>query len=280
MKRLEPRIAEIVDQQLDAMETAGPPADLVDELRAADPVAGDLRAARRALRRPRRLPAPQRPPAGPVHSDSRPARAAAAGPRLHALAGRAIAAPPRRGHSRHAGPRARRRAHRRRTHRHRQPAAARRARDHVEHARARHAGPAAAPRPAGRGARRPRRRRPRDRGAAALAVDRAQRDSAHHHHRRRGRRRADPGRQAGVRVAAVGQSRSRLHRLTRKSSTSAAARPDIWRSATACITASAPRWRGWRCASRSPRCCAASRRSRSPRTSTMCSSGRSTSSTG
>jgi cytochrome P450 len=29
MKRLEPRIAEIVDQQLDAMETAGPPVDLV-----------------------------------------------------------------------------------------------------------------------------------------------------------------------------------------------------------------------------------------------------------
>ncbi|MGY4654307.1 cytochrome P450 [Mycobacterium sp. URHB0021] len=30
MKRLEPRIAEIVDQQLDAMETAGPPTDLVE----------------------------------------------------------------------------------------------------------------------------------------------------------------------------------------------------------------------------------------------------------
>ena len=30
MKRLEPRIAEIVDQQLDAMETAGPPSDLVE----------------------------------------------------------------------------------------------------------------------------------------------------------------------------------------------------------------------------------------------------------
>src|SRR6478609_3696298 len=30
MKRLEPRIAEIVDMQLDAMEIAGPPADLVD----------------------------------------------------------------------------------------------------------------------------------------------------------------------------------------------------------------------------------------------------------
>ena len=30
MKRLQPRIAEIVDQQLDAMETAGPPVDLVE----------------------------------------------------------------------------------------------------------------------------------------------------------------------------------------------------------------------------------------------------------
>ena len=30
MKRLEPRIVEIVDQQLDAMENAGPPADLVE----------------------------------------------------------------------------------------------------------------------------------------------------------------------------------------------------------------------------------------------------------
>ena len=73
MKRLEPRIVEIVDQHLDAMESAGPPVDLVEQLRAADPVAGDLRVARRALRRPRRLPAAQRTPAGPLHSDRRTA---------------------------------------------------------------------------------------------------------------------------------------------------------------------------------------------------------------
>ncbi len=32
MRRLEPRIVEIVDQHLDAMESAGPPVDLVDSL--------------------------------------------------------------------------------------------------------------------------------------------------------------------------------------------------------------------------------------------------------
>ena len=63
-------------------------------------------------------------------------------------------------------------------------------------------------------------------------------------------------------------------------STSAAARQAIWRSGTACTTASARRWPGWRCASRCPRCCAGSRTWRSPRTSPMCSSARSTSSTG
>ena len=49
MKRLEPRIVEIVDAQLDAMEKTGPPVGFGGELRAADPVAGDLRAARRAV---------------------------------------------------------------------------------------------------------------------------------------------------------------------------------------------------------------------------------------
>ena len=38
-------------------------------------------------------------------------------------------------------------------------------------------------------------------------------DSADHHHRRRDRRRGDSRRSAGVRVAAVGQPRSRIHRL-------------------------------------------------------------------
>ena len=64
MKRLEPRIVEIVDAQLDAMENAGRASRSGGELRAADSVAGDLRTARCALRRPRGLPAAQRPPAG------------------------------------------------------------------------------------------------------------------------------------------------------------------------------------------------------------------------
>ena len=75
-------------------------------------------------------------------------------------------------------------------------------------------------------------------------------------------------------VAAVGQPRPRLHRLTGSARHRAAARRAIWRSGTACTTASARRWREWRCGSRSPRCCAGSRISRSPRTSPMCSSGR------
>ena len=71
MKRLEPRIVEIVDAHARRDGNAGPPADLVRELRAADSVAGDLRTARRALRRPRGLPAAQRAPARLLHSDTR-----------------------------------------------------------------------------------------------------------------------------------------------------------------------------------------------------------------
>ena len=93
-------------------------------------------------------------------------------------------------------------------------------------------------------------------------------DPADHHDRRRGRGRDDPRGPAGLRVAAVGQPGSRLHRRAGRFSTSPAAHRATWRSATACTTASARRWRGWRCGSPGPRCCAASRTSRSPRTST------------
>ena len=55
---------------------------------------------------------------------------------------------------------------------------------------------------------------PRGRRTAALAVDRAQRHPPDHHHRRRGRGRADSGRRTRFRVAAVGQSGSGLRRLT------------------------------------------------------------------
>ena len=53
MRRLEPRIERITAEQLDAMEPPGPPADLVPAFALPHPVAGDLRAARRAVRRPR-----------------------------------------------------------------------------------------------------------------------------------------------------------------------------------------------------------------------------------
>ena len=65
IRRLEPRIVEIVDDHLDAMAAAGPPAELVERLRAAGAEPGDLRAARRPVRRPRRVPGPRGPPARP-----------------------------------------------------------------------------------------------------------------------------------------------------------------------------------------------------------------------
>ena len=55
--------------------------------------------------------------------------------------------------------------------------------------------------------------------------------------------------------------------------------PGTWRSGTASTTASARHWPAWRCRSRFPRCCGGFRRWRWPKTSPMCSSGRSTSST-
>ena len=87
IKRLEPRIAEIVTEHLDAMEAAGAPVDLVESLRPAHPVAGDLRAAGRPVRRPRRLPEAQRTPTRLVAPDPRTVGDGAPGPRLHAHAG-------------------------------------------------------------------------------------------------------------------------------------------------------------------------------------------------
>ena len=87
MKRLEPRIAEIVDdaprRDGDRRSASGPGG----QLRPADSVAGDLRTARCALRRPQRLPEAQRAPAGPVPSDTRTAGTAAAGTRVHDVSG-------------------------------------------------------------------------------------------------------------------------------------------------------------------------------------------------
>ena len=60
LSRLVPRIEQIVAQQLDPMAGAGSPVDLVETFAMPIPVVGDLRAAGRALPRPRRLPAAQR----------------------------------------------------------------------------------------------------------------------------------------------------------------------------------------------------------------------------
>ena len=85
------------------------------DVRAADPVAGDLRAARGAVRRPGGVPGPHGPAAGPLDL----ARGAdGAGPRgarayMESLVARAKREPGR-GHARHAGARARGRDHRRR----------------------------------------------------------------------------------------------------------------------------------------------------------------------
>ena len=159
IKRLEPRITEIVDEHLDAMEAAGPPVDLVENFALPIPslvicellgVPYEDRADFQA----------QRTSARPLASDTGRMELQRAGREyMHSLVARART-PPRRGHSRHADPRTRRRAHRRRTRRRRGPAVARRPRDHVEHAGPRHPGAVASPRPARRRARRPGRRRP------------------------------------------------------------------------------------------------------------------------
>ena len=143
----------------------------------------------------------------------------------------------------------------------------------------RHAGAAAAPRPARRGARRPGRGRARRRGTAALAVDRAHRDSADHHHRGRDRRRDDPGGSAGLRVAAVGQPRPGVHRLAgRARHPPRRARASGVRPRRAPLPRRSAGPHGD--ADRVPRAAApVPRRWRWPRTSTMCSSGRFTSST-
>ena len=71
MKRLEPRITEIVDAALDSMESRRCASGSGGELRAADSLTGDLRAARRTVRRPRGLPAAQRASTRLLDSDSR-----------------------------------------------------------------------------------------------------------------------------------------------------------------------------------------------------------------
>ena len=102
------------------MERAGSPGRPGDRLRAAGPVAGDLRAARRAVRGPRGASSDRTGRLLDLSAAARGARGGAAGvARLHGRAGRPRAGRARRGHARHAGARARRRPDRRRAHRHR-----------------------------------------------------------------------------------------------------------------------------------------------------------------
>ena len=112
MKRLEPRIAEIVEQQLDEMESAGPPVDLVEHFALPIPSLvicellgvpyDDREDFQRRTARQLDL----------SHSDCRTIRAAAPGQGVYAVSGRAVKTPAGRGHSRHDGPRALRRGHR------------------------------------------------------------------------------------------------------------------------------------------------------------------------
>ena len=109
IKRVEamrPAVQRIVDDLIDRMLAGPHPVDLVRGLRAAGALAGDLRTARRALRRPRLLPAQQQAPDQPGH----PAGGEPAGPgQLHRLPGPADqrqARPPRRRPALPAGPRA------------------------------------------------------------------------------------------------------------------------------------------------------------------------------
>ena len=157
MRRLQPRIAEIVDSRLDAMEQAGPPADLVADFALPIPslvicellgVPYSDRAEFQA--RSNRLLDLSRDP------DDRLAAGRENREYMSRLCRRGPREPGRR-HPRRTGPRPRRRPDPRRADRHRRSAADRRARDDVEHAGARHARAAAPPRA---GCARP--RRPRD----------------------------------------------------------------------------------------------------------------------
>ena len=281
MRRLEPRIAEIVDAHLDALEQAGPPADLVADFALpvpslvicellgvpyADRTAFQARTARQL---DLSIPIPERLELG------RASRAYMAG-----LVARAQAAPGDdmlgmlvREHGDDltvdelvgiAGLLLRRRA-----------------RDHVEHAGAGHARPAAPPRAARRWCATTRTRvGAGGRGAAALARDRALRRPAHHDRRRRAGRRRDPGRLAAGPRAGDGQPRPGARRRPRPPRRHARTRAATSRSATASTTASARRWRAWRCGSRSRPCSAASRTWRWRCHSTRSASAPSTSFTG
>ena len=152
MRRLEPRIVEIVSDHLDALERGGSPADLVPTFALPIPslVICELLGvpytdrAEFQARTGRLLDLS-------ISMDERRELARENQAYMDALVAQALEDTGR-GHARDAGPRTRQRADQRRAQRHRLAAAHRRPRDHVEHARLGHPGAAAASGSAGGGA--------------------------------------------------------------------------------------------------------------------------------
>lgn len=89
MKRLEPRITEIVDEHLDALAAGGAPADLVAEFALPMPSLVICELLGVPYGRPGRLSAPLGPPARSVAADRGAHAAATAEPQLHAQPGAA-----------------------------------------------------------------------------------------------------------------------------------------------------------------------------------------------
>ena len=193
IKRVEamrPRIQSIVDELIDDHDRAGPARRPGAVARAAGAVAGDLRTARRPLRRPRVLPAAQQADGDPIDD---PAPSVRASEELVAYLADLLSAKDREPGRRPALPAGRRpgaagQPHPQAGRRHRVAAAGRRTRDDRQHDRARHARAAAQPRAAGARARdrRSEGHRERGRGDAALPDHRAQRQAPGGHRRRRG----------------------------------------------------------------------------------------------
>ena len=255
LHRLRPRIEAIVDSQLDAIEAAGQPADLVDLFAMPIPslVICELLGVPYADREGFQALSTARFDLG----DDSPLDVI--GTSLDYLQGLVVAraGQPGRRPARHADPRTRRRHQRPGAGRAGRRPADRRARDDGQFARPRCARADAEPgllRPAGR--RRRRHRAPGGRGAAALPDGGAGRVSAVLPDRGRDRRPADPGRRAGAGLAVRrGSGRGaagRGHATDMERSIRPGRRRRTWRSGTASTAASAPNWPGSSCGSPFP----------------------------
>ena len=139
---------------------------------------------------------------------------------------------------------------------HHVPAAVRRAPDHRRLPRQRGAGAAHPPRTTRPAARHAAPAAHRDRGTAAVRRPAAGGQPAHRHRGRRATRgyASRAARSSGWR--STRPTTTRTTSPTPTGSTCAGPGDRTWASATACTTASASRWPGWRRCSRSPRCCA------------------------